>query len=606
MSSSRQRSVAIDFSRGSLPADEPPLKKRTIYHSTGSNEDGLPEHNALSPSLLHGLFDRALTPRWLEAIDSLTWLPAPSSPYALQTSSSIVEDTHHPHPHPHHYQNESEICGPPDPCKVYKKQDSCSNSETCYQIEFDVSLQGFKMSAENLFQEVDKWTWKRLSGSAAENAVPYKEEHIEALEYQQHPAPWLITTHWAPTLLMACAESISKGDIVGTNHLMWVLNRLTSLKDASLDCRMASYFFQALQCRVKGTGPTAQKRISEAIQNLKVDLERGMKKLLMWREVTPWSAFGQEAANAAIFEAVKGEDRVHVVDVSHWSSLCMQWPTFVEALATRPEAAPHFRLTLVIKQSEAVLKETMKAISNKITRFALLMGLPSFKFRVIFELALEKIDAHSLDLRLGEALVVNLNQTLQYVPTRASSYGGESPRDKILQMFYKCNPKIMVIVENEVDQLSDAFAERFRSLYRFVSVFVGSMDRPDIPANQARLLVQEEVAKIMIVNSIACDEKNGEGRADGKESFHENPIREQTVGWAQRLSRAGFKSVCLVEGVLHCVEILLKLYPSYWGLLHDTYQKDQTVGNLELCPSSITLTWRGYPIHTCTAWVPMQ
>ncbi|MCO5562312.1 hypothetical protein L7F22_015938 [Adiantum nelumboides] len=496
MSRSRQRSVAIDFARGSLPADEPPLKKRTIYHSTGSNEDGLPEHNALSPSLLHGLFDRALTPRWQEAIDSLTWLPAPSSPYALQTSSSIVEDTHHPHPHPHHHQNESEICG-----------------------------------AENLFQEVDKWTWKRLSGSAAENAVPYKEEHIEALDYQQHPAPWLITTHWAPTLLMACAESISKGDIVGTNHLMWVLNRLTSLKDASLDCRMASYFFQALQCRVKGTGPAAQKRISEAIQNLKVDLERGMKKLLMWREVTPWSAFGQEAANAAICEAVKGEDRVHVVDVSHWSSLCMQWPTFVDALATRREAALHFRLTLVIKQSEAVLKETMKAISNKITRFALLMGLPSFKFRVIFEPALEKIDAHSLDLRLEEALVVNLNETLQYVPTRASSYGGESPRDKILQMFYKCNPKIMVIVENEVDQLSDAFAERFRSLYRFVSVFVGSMDRPDIPANQARLLVQEEVAKIMIVNSIACDEKNG-GRADGKESFHENPIREQTVGWA--------------------------------------------------------------------------
>ncbi|KAI5069659.1 hypothetical protein GOP47_0015960 [Adiantum capillus-veneris] len=618
VSSRRKRSLAIDFPHGSLPADNPPLKKsRTVYQNAatnGGNKDlelyKVWEHDATNPCLedpLQGLVGRALTPHWQEAVDASPWLHAPLSPYPwpdLQTSPSIVEHTHLQH----HLQNESEICNPLETCKFCEKHDVCPHHhEICHPCVLEVSLKGFEMSVKSLHQAVDNWAWKKVSGSATENVVPYKEEQNERLSVLQHPAPWLIPTHWVPTLLMACAKSISKEDMVSTNHLMWVLNSLSSSKDASLDCRMASYFVHALHCKVKGIGHALQKRVTKSIQNLNINLDLGMKKLLMWREVTPWSAFGQEASNAAIFEALKGEDRVHVVDVSHWSCLCMQWPTLVEALATRREGAPHLRLTVVIMRSEGTVRQAMKAISNKITRFAHLMGLPSFKFKVIYDPTLEKIDAQSLDVGLGEALVVNLNQTLQCVPIRGSKYGGESPRDMVLRMLCTCNPKIMVIVENEVDQLSNTFAERFCSLYQFVSVFVGSMDRPDMPANQARLHVQEEVAKIMIVNSIACDENNGEERIHGENSlYHENPKREQLGGWAQRLSRAGFQSVCLEDDVLHRVKMLLKMYPSYWGLLHGAYEKDASVGELEPSPRSLTLTWRDYPIHTCTVWAPMQ
>lgn len=58
---------------------------------------------------------------------------------------------------------------------------------------------------------------------------------------------------WAPNLLVECARAIAANDTPRIQSLMWGLNELAS-PYGDCDQRLASYFLQALFCRVTGTG----------------------------------------------------------------------------------------------------------------------------------------------------------------------------------------------------------------------------------------------------------------------------------------------------------------------------------------------------------------
>ena len=147
------------------------------------------------------------------------------------------------------------------------------------------------------------------------------------------------------------------------------------------------------------------------------------------------------AGNAAMMEAFEGEMKIHIVDISN--TYCTQWPTLLEALATRADGTPHLRLsTIVISPEETALK-VMKQIMNRLERFARLMGVP-FEYSVTHQPQLEKLELAALELRQDEILAITCNQTLHHVSEIVS--GGEqySPRDILLCTFRNANPKVIL------------------------------------------------------------------------------------------------------------------------------------------------------------------
>jgi len=59
--------------------------------------------------------------------------------------------------------------------------------------------------------------------------------------------------HWAPNLLLECARAVAANDTSQAQKLMSVLNELAS-PYGDCDQRLASYFLQALFCKITNTG----------------------------------------------------------------------------------------------------------------------------------------------------------------------------------------------------------------------------------------------------------------------------------------------------------------------------------------------------------------
>lgn len=163
---------------------------------------------------------------------------------------------------------------------------------------------------------------------------------------------------WAANLALECAKAVSRKEVPRVQHLLWILNELASPYG---DCeqRLASCFLQALFCKISGTGARCYDTLCAAVErNCSFDSLR--KTILKFQEASPWTTFGHVAANGAILEAVDGELRVHILDLSN--TFCTQWPTLLEALATRPDGAPHLRLTTVIVSKEKSAMKAMKEV----------------------------------------------------------------------------------------------------------------------------------------------------------------------------------------------------------------------------------------------------
>ena len=141
-------------------------------------------------------------------------------------------------------------------------------------------------------------------------------------------------------------------------------------------------------------------------------------------------------------EAFEGEMKVHIVDIS--GTYCTQWPTLLEALATRAEGTPHLRLTTIVISPEESALKVMQQIMTRLERFARLMGVP-FEFAVTQQPQLEKLELAVLDLRQDEALAVNCIQTLHHVSESVPVGEQYNPRDLILSTFRNANPKVEVI-----------------------------------------------------------------------------------------------------------------------------------------------------------------
>lgn len=396
---------------------------------------------------------------------------------------------------------------------------------------------------------------------------------------------------WASEVLLECARAVSGGDTARVQQLMWMLNELSSpYGDANQ--KLAAYFLQALLARMTSSGPRTLRTLAAAYErNCSFDSTR--KTALRFQEVSPWSTFGHVASNGAILEAFDGESRVHILDFSN--TFCTQWPTLLEALATRSDDTPHLRLTTVIttpggagdgggvesSSSTSSVQRVMKEIGARMEKFARLMGVP-FKFQAIHHTGdLSALDFDSLGAPADgdEVLAINCINALHGV-------GSGSLRDSVAAALRRLRPKIMTIVEEEADIRPDDdgdYVRAFGETLRFFSAYFDSLDESFPKTSNERLSLERAAGK-GIVDLVAC----------GAEESTER--RETAASWSARMRAAGFSPVSLSDDVADDVRALLRRYREGWSMAASSEADPSAAG--------VFLTWKEQPVVWASAWKP--
>ncbi|MBA0566210.1 hypothetical protein Golob_011049, partial [Gossypium lobatum] len=128
-----------------------------------------------------------------------------------------------------------------------------------------------------------------------------------------------------------------------------------------------------------------------------------------------------------------------------------------------------------------------------------------------------------LDCRPGEALVVNFAFQLHHMPDESVSTINQ--RDQLLRMVKSLNPKLVTVVEQDVNTNTSPFFPRFIEAYSYYST------------------VFED-----IVNIVACE---GEERIE----------RYEVAGkWRARMTMAGFTSCPMSPNVIDMIRKLIREY----------------------------------------------
>ncbi|KAI3958911.1 hypothetical protein MKX01_023587 [Papaver californicum] len=386
----------------------------------------------------------------------------------------------------------------------------------------------------------------------------------------------LSTSKWSCNLLVETARAIADRNKERVQQLMWMLNELSS-PYGDTDQKLASYFLQALFCRMTDSGERCYRTLRTASEKT-CSFESTRKVVLKFQEVSPWTTFGHVASNGAIMEAFEGESKLHIIDISN--TYCTQWPTLLEALATRTDDTPHLRLTTIISSAvgTAAVQRVMKEIGTRMEKFARLMGVP-FKFNVIHHSGdLSELSfIPELDLKDDEALAINCNGTLHTI----GDVGNQ--RNTVLSAFRTLNPKIITVVEEEADLDIGVdgfeFVKGFQESLRYFRVYFEALDESFTKTSNERLML-ERVAGRALVDLLTCPIGASSER------------RESAARWSHRLRATGFNSLGYSDDVSDDVKALLRRYKEGWSM---TQNSDH---------AGIFLAWKDQPVVWASAWKP--
>lgn len=379
-----------------------------------------------------------------------------------------------------------------------------------------------------------------------------------------------MSSKWAGTLLKECARAICDKDSGKIQHILWMLNELASPYG---DCeqKLASYFLQALFCKVTDSGERSYRTLVSAAEKSH-SFESARKVILKFQEVSPWTTFGHVASNSAILEALEGEPKLHIIDISN--TYCTQWPTLLESLATRSDETPHLKLSVVVVGGAAG-GSVMKEIGQRMEKFARLMGVP-FEFNVISRLSsLSELREAEFGVKEDEAVAVNCIGAFRRV--------GVERREEFIRMIESLRPRVVTVVEEEVDFTSnkDDFFKCFEECLRFYSLFFEMMEESFVPTSNERLMLERECSR-SILSLLAC---GGDDECVDR--------REKGSQWCQRLSKA-FAMASFSEDAIDDVKALLKRYQAGWSLLPASGDS-----------SGLFLTWKDEPVVWASVWKPV-
>ncbi|TYJ48620.1 hypothetical protein E1A91_A01G075600v1 [Gossypium mustelinum] len=215
-------------------------------------------------------------------------------------------------------------------------------------------------------------------------------------------------------LLIACAKVLSENNMDEFDKLIAKARGAVSISGEPIQ-RLGAYMVEGLVARKEASGSS----IYRALHCREPEGKDLLSYMQVLYEICPYLKFGYMAANGAIAEACRTEDRIHIIDFQIGQGT--QWMTLLQALAARPGGAPHVRITGIDDPLskyarggglEAV-KRRLEALSEKFSIPVEFQGMPVFA---------PDITRDMLDVRFIE--------TLEYYLAMFESIDETLPRDR--------------------------------------------------------------------------------------------------------------------------------------------------------------------------------
>lgn len=401
-------------------------------------------------------------------------------------------------------------------------------------------------------------------------------------------------------LLVHCTSALERNDVTLAQQVMWVLNNVASpLGDPNQ--RLTSWFLRALISRARRICPLAINfnGSSSGVGN-PASTRRSMTvtELAGYVDLIPWHRFGFCASNGAIFRAIGGCPKVHILDFS--ITHCMQWPTLIDALAKRPEGPPSLKLTVPSSRPPVPpsLDVSIEEVGLRLSNFAKSRDVP-FEFFTIsndpclpasgnqepistrFGSILNSLNPLTLDLREDEALVVNCQNWLRYLHDDDDNNApNSSVRDAFLGLIKRLDPQLVVVVDEDSDLSASNLTSRITTCFNYLWIPFDALETL-LPKDSHQRMEYESDIGHKIENIIGFEGLQRIERLEGRAKF------------ANRMNNLGLSSVPFSDETIAEVKSLLDEHASGWGMKRD--EED-----------AIVLTWKGHSSVFATAWVPRE
>nr|WUR05472.1 GRAS transcription factor 27 [Rheum palmatum] len=357
------------------------------------------------------------------------------------------------------------------------------------------------------------------------------------------------------TLLLQCAECVAVDNLADATVLLLQISELSSPFGSPPE-RVIAYFSDALRVRIIGSclPAPAYRHLSKTLAL--AQMHKFHSAFQSYNSISPLVKFSHFTANQAIYQALDGEDRVHVIDLDVMQGL--QWPGLFHILATRPRRIASLRLTGIGSSAE-LLHHT----GRRLAEFATSLGI-HFEFRPLEGKIGELTDpATQLGLLPGEATVVHWIRHSLY-----DVVGSEAGALSLLQLI---RPKVITVVEQELrrDETTSFLGCFVEALHYYSALF------------------------------------DAVGVAAGGDSLERHQVEHQIFGreirnvlgfgvpnrWADQLLLAGFRPISLAGGPAAQANMLLGMFPWNWrgySLVEDN--------------GCLKLGWKDLPLLTASAW----
>ncbi|KAL0000983.1 hypothetical protein SO802_014764 [Lithocarpus litseifolius] len=367
-------------------------------------------------------------------------------------------------------------------------------------------------------------------------------------------------------LLTACAKALSDNRMDDFDKLTEKARDAVSITGEPIQ-RLGAYMVEGLVARKEASGTN----IYHALKCREPESKDLLSYLHILYEICPYLKFGYMAANGAIADACKNEDRIHIIDFQ--IALGTQWMTLLQALAARPGGAPHVRITGIDDPiSKYARGDGLEAVGRRLAAISVKFNIP-VEFHGVPEFAPD-ITRDMLNVRPGEALAVNFPLQLHHTPDE--SVDVSNPRDELLRMIKSLSPKVVTLVEQESNTNTTRFFHRFVETLEYYLAMFESIDVTLPRDSKERINVEQHCLARDIVNIIACE---GKERVERHELFGK---------WKSRLTMAGFRQYPLSTYVNSVIKSLLRCYSEHYNLV-------ETDG-------AMLLGWKNRNLISASAW----
>ncbi|KAF5735466.1 hypothetical protein HS088_TW15G00972 [Tripterygium wilfordii] len=367
-------------------------------------------------------------------------------------------------------------------------------------------------------------------------------------------------------LLFDCANALAEGNVEEASHMINDLRHMVSVQGDPPQ-RIAAYMVEGLAARMAASGRYLYKTL-KCKEPPSSDRLAAMQILF---EVCPCFKFGFMAANGAIVEAFRDEKRVHIIDFD--INQGSQYITLIQTIAAGPGKRPHLRLT-GIDDPESVQRSVggLEVIGKRLEKLAETLNVP-FEFQAVASKT-SLVNPSMLNIYPGEALVVNFAFQLHHMPDESVSTVNQ--RDQLLRMVKSLNPKLVTVVEQDVNTNTSPFFPRFVEAYNYYSAVFQSLDVTLPRESQDRMNVEMQCLARDIVNIVACE---GEERIE----------RYEVAGkWRARMTMAGFTSCPVSPSVTNMIKNLIRQYCN-------RYKVNEEIGALHF-------GWEDKSLIVASAW----